>query len=506
MPTGSTSAARRWAVLLLASTASFMVVLDISIVNVALPSIRSSLRMSTDGMAWVINAYTITFAGFLLVGGRAGDLFGRREMYFVGLGLFLAGSLAGAIAHTGGELIAARAVQGIGDGVLSPTTLGIVTTTYTKESERSRALGVWSAVAGSGGAVGAVAGGVLTDLLSWRWVLAVNLPIGLLLWALAVRLLHPPRPASPVRSARDLDLPGALTVTAGLSLLTYGIVGTDHSGWVSGRTLLTLTLAGVLIAVFLAIERRSARPMMPLPVIRRPTVHLPVTISFLFGAASFSTLFFLSLYLQRVLGYSALRAGFGFLPLLVASVVGSVLTGRLLRVVPARLLILAGIVLQIVGNGWLGMVTVSGSYATHVLVPTIAAGLGVGLIMVALTAVTMAGVSPEETGLISGLLNTGRQFGGAVGLAVLSTVAASRTTSLLQEGSAAAPALMSGYARALLCAAIGMGIALAACLLMARQPRVRAAQTAATDREVADRTAELLGGAPGGAVAQTEVR
>ena len=185
---------RRWAVLLLASTASFMVVLDISIVNVALPSIRSSLHMSTDGMSWVINAYTITFAGFLLVGGRAGDLFGRREMFFVGLGLFLVGSLAGALAHSGGELVAARAVQGLGGGVLSPTTLGIVTTTYVLESERSRALGVWSAVAGSGGAVGALAGGVLTDLLSWRWVLAVNLPIGLLLLLPAVRLLHPPRP------------------------------------------------------------------------------------------------------------------------------------------------------------------------------------------------------------------------------------------------------------------------------------------------------------------------
>ena len=493
---------RRWAVLLLASTASFMVVLDISIVNVALPSIRSSLGMSTDGMSWVINAYTITFAGFLLVGGRAGDLFGRREMYVLGLGLFLIGSLAGAFAHNGGELIAARAVQGLGGGVLSPTTLGIVTTTYVLESERSRALGVWSAFAGSGGAVGALAGGVLTDLLSWRWVLAVNLPIGLLLWVPAVRLLHPPRPASPVRSARDLDLPGAITVTAGLSLLTYAIVGTDHTGWASARTVSTLLLAVVLLGVFLAIEHRSARPMMPLPVMRRPTVNLPVTISFLFGAASFSTLFFLSLYLQRVLGYSALRAGFGFLPLLVSSVVGSVLTGRLLRVVRPQLLILAGIALQVIGNGWLSLVTVHGSYATHVLVPTVAAGLGVGLIMVALTAVTMAGVSTEETGLISGLLNTGRQFGGAVGLAVLSTLAASRTASLLGHGTASPAALSAGYRRALLCAALGMVIALGACLLLARQPRPRPQARPATDPEVAD-TAAALGS---GAIAQTEVR
>src|SRR4051794_7818444 len=496
---------RRWAVLLLASTASFMVVLDISIVNVALPSIRGSLHMSTDGMAWVINAYTITFAGFLLVGGRAGDLFGRREMYFLGLGLFLGGSLVGALAQNSGELIAARAVQGLGGGVLSPTTLGIVTTTYVLESERSRALGVWSAVAGSGGAVGALAGGVLTDLLSWRWVLAVNLPIGLLLWMPALRLLHPPRPKSPVRSARDLDLPGAITVTAGLSLLTYAIVGTDHAGWASVRTASTLLLAGVLLLAFLGIERFSPRPMMPLPVLRRPTVSLPVTISFLFGAASYSTLFFLSLYLQRVRGYSALRAGFGFLPLTVATVLGSVLTGRLLRVVPARLLILAGIVLQVVGNGWLSLATVHGSYATHVLVPTVAAGLGVGLIMVALTAVTMAGVSGQETGLISGLLNTGRQFGGAIGLAALSTVAAARTTSLLAHGTAVAPALASGYFRALLCAAVGMVVALAACLLMARQPRVPGSQRAAVDREIAD--TDISGAAVGGGVgAPTEVR
>jgi EmrB/QacA subfamily drug resistance transporter len=493
---------RRWAVLLLASTASFMVVLDISIVNVALPSIRSSLHMSTAGMAWVINAYTITFAGFLLVGGRAGDLFGRREMYFLGLGLFLTGSLAGAIAQHGGELIAARALQGLGGGILSPTTLGIVTTTYAGEAERSRALGVWSAVAGSGGAVGALAGGVLTDLFSWRWVLAVNLPIGVLLLVPAVRLLHPPRPASPVRSARDLDLPGAVAVTLGLSLLTYGIVGTDRSGWTSSRTLTTLALAAVLLAGFLGIERRSARPTMPLPVIRRPAVHLPVTVSFLFGAASFSTLFFLSLYLQRVLGYSALRAGFGFLPLTVATVLGSVLTGRLLRVLSPRLLISAGIALQVIGNGWLALVPVRGAYATHVLLPTVAAGLGVGLIMVALTAVTMAGVSHEETGLISGLLNTGRQFGGAVGLAVLSTLAASRTASLLGDGVAGPTALTSGYRRALLCAALGMVVALGACLLMARQPRSRMPETQARERAVAGPAAVI----DGGAVAQTEVR
>jgi EmrB/QacA subfamily drug resistance transporter len=480
---------RRWAVLLLASTASFMVVLDITIVNVALPSIRSSLHMSTDGMAWVINAYTITFAGFLLVGGRAGDLFGRREMYFVGLGLFLVGSLAGALAQHGGELIAARTVQGLGGGVLSPTTLGIVTTTYVKESERSRALGVWSAVAGSGGAVGVLAGGVLTDVFSWRWVLAVNLPIGLLLWVPAVRLLHPPRPASLVGSARDLDLPGAITVTAGLSLLTYAIVGTDHVGWASARTVSALLLAVALLGVFLVIESRSARPMMPLPVIRRPTVSLPVTVSFLFGAASFSTLFFISLYLQRALGYSALRAGIGFLPLTVSTVVGSVLTGRLLRVVPARWLILAGVVLQVIGNGWLARVPVNGAYATHVLIPTIAAGLGVGLIMVALTAVTMADVSPEETGLISGLLNTGRQFGGALGLAVFSTLAASRTAALLAHGAVSSAALTAGYRRALLFAATGMVVALVACLLLARQ-----------SRPVTDTTA-----VGGGAIAPTQI-
>ena len=416
---------RRWAVLLIASAASFMSVLDVSIVNVALPSIRSGLHLGAGGMAWVVNAYTITFAGFLLAGGRAGDLFGRRPMFFLGLGLFVAGSLAGALAQDGTTLIVARAVQGVGGGVLSPTTLGIVTTTYTAPADRARALGVWSAVAGCGAVSGAIAGGLLTDLLSWRWVLAVNVPIGLLLWLPALRALHPPPPHVRVRDLRQLDLLGAATATAGMIVLTYAIVGTDRSPWTSARTVAALLLAAGLLGAFVAVERRSVRPMVPLGVFRRANVGLPVTVSLLFGAASFSMYYLLSLLLQEELGYSPLAAGMGFLPLTAGTVAGSMLAGRLLRRLAARSVLAAGLVLQAAGFGTLGASPASGSYAAHVLGPTLATGFGIGLLMVSLTGITMAGVAPEETGLVSGLLNTGRQAGGALGLAVLATVATS---------------------------------------------------------------------------------
>ena len=462
---------KQWAVLVIAGTAGFIVVLDLSIVNVALPAIRSDLHMGTGSLAWVVNAYTITFAGFLLVGGRAGDLFGRRQTFFTGLGLFLIGSLAGAVAATGGQLIAARAIQGLGAGVLSPTTLGLVTTTYTSSNDRARALGVFSALGSAGGAVGAVAGGVITDLLNWRWVLAVNLPVGAALWLWARSELHPPKPESALRNWRDLDVPGAVLVTAALSLLAYSIIGTDAHGWTSARTLLTLLVVLLLLAVFLLVEHRSLRPILPPAVLRRPLVSMPMSVAFFFGAASYSLYFFLSLYLQRVNGYSALRAGLGFLPLTLATVLGSVFAARVAaRISMARLLPL-GCLLSAGGYFWLSAGPVQSDFIVHVLGPTAAIGLGIGFTMMGLNAMALFGVAHSEAGLISGLLNTGRQCGGAIGIAVLTAISSSEIARQLGLGKAPLAAAREGYTLAFACSGVAMIIAVAVSLAVSSANR-----------------------------------
>jgi EmrB/QacA subfamily drug resistance transporter len=460
---------KRWAALIIAGTAGFMVVLDLSIVNVALPAIRSDLHMSTGALAWVVNAYTITFAGFLLVGGRAGDLFGRRETFFVGLSLFLLGSLGGAIAATGGQLIAARAIQGLGAGVLSPTTLGIVTTTYRSSQDRAKALGIFSALGASGGAVGAIAGGVITDLLNWRWVLAVNLPVGAALWLWARRALHPPIPEGGRQHWRELDVPGAVLVTVGLSLLAYAIIGTDAHGWTSGHTLIALGLTVLLFLLFILVERRSARPIVPLAVLLRQNVSAPVTVAFLFGAASYSLYFFLSLYLQRVNGDSALRAGLGFLPLTLTTVLGSVSAARLATRISMAWLLPCGCLTSAAGYLWLSAVPVRSDFLGSVFGPTAAIGLGIGLTMVSLSALALFGVAHSEAGLISGLLNTGRQCGGAIGIAALTAVSSSQIARQLHKGDAALAATRDGYALAFTCAGSAMVVALVVSLVAARR-------------------------------------
>jgi EmrB/QacA subfamily drug resistance transporter len=430
-------------VLAVVCVAQFMVVLDISIVNVALPSMKSDLHMSQNALGWVLNAYTLTFAGFLLLGGRAADLWGRRRLFLIGVALFSLTSLLGGLAQTGGELIGARALQGIGGAVLSPATLTILTTTFTDPRARTRALGAWSAVAGAGGATGVIAGGLLTDLLSWRWILFINVPIGILVLVVARFAISESR----IEGDRPtLDWAGAVTITGGLIALVYGIVSTDTHAWGSALVLTYLAIGVVLLAMFAVIESRHRHPLVPLRLFRSRNLTGANVIMTLIGSIMFALFFFLSQFLQEVQGYSPLRAGFAFLPMPVAIIVGTQLSARLVSRVGPRALLVIGMSISAVGMFLLSRIHVDSSYLLHVGIPGAIITFGIGMSFVPVTLSATNGVDPRDAGLASGVINTTRQIGGSLGLAALLTLAASRANDVL--GSAPAVAQTAGYARA----------------------------------------------------------
>jgi EmrB/QacA subfamily drug resistance transporter len=444
-----------------------MVVLDVSIVNVALPSMQHDLHMSQNGLGWVLNAYTLTFAGFLLLGGRAADLWGRRRLFLIGVALFTVTSLIGGLAQTGGELIAARALQGLGGAVLSPATLTILTTTFTEPKARTRALGLWSAVAGAGGATGVLAGGVLTDLLSWRWILFVNVPIGVLVilvarFAITESRLEDNRPT--------LDWLGAVTVTGSLVALVYGIVSTDSHAWGSLYVLSFLAVGLVLLAVFLVVERRHPHPLMPMRLFKSRAVTGANVIMIVIGAVMFSLFFFLSQFAQDVLGYSPLRTGLAFLPMPLALIVGTQISSRLVGRVGARTLLAIAPAISAVGLFLLSRLHDNSSYLLHLGLPGAIVTFGVGVCFVPITLSATTGVDPHDAGLASGLINTTRQIGGSIGLAALITIAASRTKALSAEGFKVADT--AGYTRVFEVAAVVLLFAIVAALtLLPRQPR-----------------------------------
>ncbi len=471
MPPDPTAAGgRRWTgdsvVLAVACVAQFMVVLDVSIVNVALPAMQRDLGMSANGLQWVLNAYTLTFAGFLLLGGRAADLYGRRRLFLVGLVVFTGMSLLGGFAQTGGQLIAARAGQGLGGAILSPATLTILTTTFTQPKARARALGLWSAVAGAGGATGVLAGGVLTDLLSWRWILFINVPIGIVTAVVARLAVRESRADGPrIR----LDYAGAVLVTAGLSTVVYAVVSTDSHAWGSAATLLPLAAGLVMLAAFLVLETRHSAPLMPLRLFRSRSVTGANLIMMLVGTAMFSVFFFLSQYLQDVHGYSPLRTGFAFLPMPLAIILGTQVSSRLVGRLGPRLLLIVGPGLAATGMAWLALLHASSGYLLGVGLPgtLLTFGFGVGFVPVTLAATT--GVARADAGLASGLINTTRQVGGSVGLAALVAVATARQHALL--GRAAGVAQSDGYARAFLVTAVLLlGAAVVAAVVLPRRP------------------------------------
>jgi EmrB/QacA subfamily drug resistance transporter len=455
-----TPRAKNIALALLAMT-QFVIVIDASIVNVALPSIGKALHFSQDDLTWVVNAYTLTFGGFLLLGGRLADLMGRRRMFMLGLVVFSLASLAGGLAESEAWLIAARAVQGMGAAIVSPAALSIVTTTFAEGAERNRALGVWGSVAGAGGAAGVLLGGILTSGLSWRWVLFVNVPIGVICALLSPRLLQESRSEA---QTRNFDIPGAVTVTAGLALLVYALVNAVNAGWESAETLLLISGSLVLLASFLVIEMRQRAPLMPFSIFRLRTLRGADTIALLIGMSLFSMFFFISLYMQQVLHYSPLRAGISYLPLAVAIILSAGAASAAVTRFGFKPILFTGLLLITGGLYWFSQVPgKGGTFVGDILGPSLLAAVGLGFAFVPVTIAAVTGTRPQEAGLASGLVNTAQQVGGALGLAILASIANSRTQSVMSAGQHdLGIALTKGFERAFL---VGAGFALAGALL-----------------------------------------
>jgi EmrB/QacA subfamily drug resistance transporter len=450
--------------------AQFMVILDVSIVNVALPSIRSGLHFSTTGLQWVVNAYTITFAGFLLLGGRAADLLGRRLVFVLGTGAFAASSLVCALAPSSGLLLGARALQGLAGAVLSPATLSIITSALPEGPERNRGLGAWGAMGGLGASSGALLGGLLTQGLGWPAIFAVNVPLGVLVIALALRVI-PKGGTRDVESERHFDVTGAVLVTAGLATLTFGIVRSNALSWGSPGVLVPVAAATILIAAFIYVEQRVARwPLMPLSIFRIRQLRTANMIVILLYAGLFAMFFFVTLYLQQVLHDNALQAGLSFLPMTLSVFTGSTLAPRLLARFGLRTVLGTGMLTAAVGLLLLTGVKPGGAYVAEVLPGAMLCGIGMGLSLVSATIAAVQGVPGPQSGLASGLLNTSRLVGGALGLAVLSTIADNKTHSEVGVGNL--QALTDGFSLAfsvgaLFCLA---GAVIAATLLPRRRP------------------------------------
>jgi len=467
---------KKWLALALLALAQFVVVLDASIVNVALPSIGSDLDFRQDNLSWVVNGYTLFFGGFLLLGGRMADLIGRRRMFMAGLVLFALASLAGGLATSPGTLIAARAVQGLGAALLSPAALSLVTVMFSEGAERNKALGVWGAIAGSGGAAGVLLGGVLTEYAGWEWVLFVNVPIGIAAAMLATRLL----PESRNAGARHFDVAGAVAVTTGLSLLVYTLVDANDAGWLSGQTLGLGAVALALLGAFVAIETRSAAPLVPFRIFRNRTITGTNVVGLLVAMALFSMFFFVSLYMQQVLGYDALKAGLAYLPLAGGIIVSAGIASGLVTKFGFKPILVTGLVLTAIGLVWFSQVEVGGSYVGDILFPSLIAAVGLGFAFVPMTIAAVSGVEPHEAGLASGLINTSQQVGGALGLAILAAIANSRTDELMtaaQGDPAALPnALTEGFQIAFIVGAAFavVGAILASTLISSRASREHA--------------------------------
>ena len=494
-----------WLVVVIVCVAQFMVVLDATIVNVALPSIQRGLRFSPSSLQWVINTYTLIFGGFMLLGGRAGDLIGRKRVFGAGIVLFSGASLLNGLAQSSGMLIAGRGLQGLGGALLAPAVLSIITTTFSDAQDRAKALAIWSAIAAGGGAVGLLLGGVLTDLASWRWIFFVNVPVGVALAVATVRFV--PESRSEL-SDRTFDLPGAVSVTAGLVVLVFAIVKSNSYGWGSPRTIGLLAAGVVLLAGFLALERRSPAPLVRLSIFRLRSLAAADLTLLLTAAAVFATFFFVSLYLQQVLGYRPLSAGAAFLPFSAGIATGATVARKLVPRLGVRAVPVIGLALATAGMIVLTQLPEYGRYASNLLPGLLPLGLGLGLTFVPITLAGTSEVSSEDAGLASGLLNTAQQVGGSIGLAILSTLAASRTTSLLRgpltRGSVPA-ARVSGFHVAFIAAAVLLGAAWTVAALQLRTRRVRDRKRVAVPPDLAARAVGCAQCAPV-AVASTSGR
>jgi EmrB/QacA subfamily drug resistance transporter len=450
-----------WTVLALACACQFMVILDAAIVNVALPSIDRDLGFTATGVAWVVNGYLLTFGGFMLLGGRAADLFGHRRMLAAGLSLFSASSLVGGLATAPEVLVAARVAQGMGAAMLAPATLAVINTNFTEQHARARAFGAWSAAGGVGGMAGAIAGGAITTGLSWRWVFLINVPIGAALILVALMSLTGTRTGQ----RQSLDLTGAITATAGLAALIYGVMQSADHGWTSVLVVGPAAAGLLLLVAFPAVEACFAtQPMMPLRLFRIRGVAVGNGMLLLFGAIAIAMWYFTSLFLQNALGYSALQAGLGQTPAAVTFVVTARMAATRLPRTGVRPPVLAGCGCFLTGFGWLTQAHADSGYVTSVLGPTLLIAIGIGLTFPTLMAVATADVPPGDAGIIGGLANTASQVGGSVGLAVLATAASTRAATEA-SGTSPAAAVAAGYDLVFLIAA-GLGLAIAAASLL----------------------------------------
>jgi EmrB/QacA subfamily drug resistance transporter len=433
----------RWLVLTIVCVAQFMVILDATVVNVALPSIQRSLHFSASSLQWIINAYTLVFGGFLLLGGRAADLIGRQRLFIAGVVVFTVASAVNGIANSAGVLIGGRALQGLGAAFVSPAALSVLTTTFDEGAERTKALGVWSAIAGGGGAVGLVLGGLLTETLSWRWVFFVNLPVGVVATLLALRYV--PNSRAEERPA-TYDTAGAVTVTGGLLVLVYAIVKAQSYGWGSWQTIVGFLIALALLAAFVLVEQRSRSPLIRLGIFRMRSLTGANGAMLMVAAGLFAMFYFASLYQQEILGFGPLKAGFAFVPFTGGIILGAGLSQALIRRIGVRGVAYVGIVLGALGLLYFARLPTHGSYAADLLPTILVTSLGMGLTFVPCTLLATTNVAPSDAGLASGLLNTSQQVGGALGLAILSTLATSRTSHLERAGvKDSAEALTRGY-------------------------------------------------------------
>ena len=461
---------KRWIALYVLCLGTLMIVLDTTIVNVALPSIREDLGFSETSLAWVVNAYLLTFGGFLLLGGRLGDLFGHRRLFLIGITLFTLASLACGLATTQAFLVTARAVQGLGGAVVSAVSLSLIMTLFTDVAERTKAMGVFGFVAAGGGTIGVLLGGVLTDILSWHWIFLVNIPVGITVFALSRVLLSPGRGHA---TAERLDVAGAVTVTASLMLAVYAIVNGNQWGWSSARTLGLLGAAAALMALFVAIEGRVSSPLMPLALFRLRNVATANVVGVLWAAGMFAWFFLSALYLQRVLGYDPLHVGLAFLPTsLIMGAFSLGLSAKLVMRFGIRPPLAVGLGLAAIGLLLFVRAPVDGSFVPDVLPSMILLGCGAGMAFNPLLLAAMSDVAPTEAGLASGIVNTAFMMGGALGLAVLASIADRRTESLRASGDGLRVALNGGYHLAFVAGAVfaALGAALGATFLRAAVP------------------------------------
>jgi EmrB/QacA subfamily drug resistance transporter len=470
----------RWLALYVLCLGDLMIVLDGTIVNVALPTIRDDLGFSQTSLAWIVNAYLLTFGGFLLLGGRLGDLFGQRRMFLVGIGLFTAASLACGLSTTQGQLVAARAVQGLGGALVAAVALSLVMTLFTEPADRAKAMGIFGFVLSGGGVAGVLLGGVLTDILSWHWIFFINIPVGALVFVLSLRVL----PEAPgLAGGTRLDIGGALTITGALMLAVYAIVNGNETGWLTAQTLGLLAGALVLLAAFLVLETRVKTPLVPLAIFRNRDVSSANAVGILMAAGMFAYFFFSALYLQQVLGYTPLEVGFAYLPSMVIWGACSLYSDRLVMRFGIKPPLLAGLSLMALSLLLFARAPVGGSFAVDVLPATVAIGIGAGIAFNPILLAAMSGVAPQEAGLASGVVNTSFMMGGALGLAVLASLAAFRTDRLEAGGEATVAATNAGYHLAFLSGAVFLvgAAALAGLLLKARVPSPHAEGEPATE-------------------------